>query len=162
MRPRFPGSRKTWMLAALVAGGLLLVQAGALPFWLWALVAALALASQLLALADRYRDELTLTEDGIAREHGSKLRKTLTEWVRWDALVKVEVLANETGPGRKELLFLLYGDRGEGVAVAGDVARRHDLANVLARKLPGFRADAIAEAEKATERRSWTLWEKAP
>jgi hypothetical protein len=138
------------------------VQSGALPFWLWALVAALALASQLLARADRYRDELFITEDGISRQHGSKLRKTSTESVRWDELVKVEVLANEAGADRKDLLFLLYGPAEQGVAVPGDVARSHDLMGVLARKLPGLRTEALAQAQQSTERKSWTLWEKAP
>lgn len=158
---RFPASEstKTWLLVVLVAGGLLLVQAGALPFWLWALVAALALASRLLARADRYRDELSVSEEGVSRQHGSRLRRTSTETVRWDDLVKVEVLANETGPGRKDLLFLLYGGTGQGVAVPGPVAQRHELAVVLERRLPGFRREALAEAQASAERRSWILWE---
>ncbi|MEJ8840156.1 hypothetical protein [Ramlibacter sp. AN1133] len=162
MRTNFPGSRKTWVLAVLVASGLLLVQAGALPLWVWALVAALVVATQVLAHADRYRDQLFVSEEGLSREHGSRLRKTLTESVRWDELAKVEVLANETGAGRKEMLFLLYGRTGQGVAVPGSVASSHDLVAVLEGRLPGFRKDAVAEAQRSAERRSWTLWERPP
>ncbi|GAB3651349.1 hypothetical protein [Ramlibacter alkalitolerans] len=149
------------MLAALVASGLLLVQAGALPFWVWAVVAALAIGTRLLAHVDRYRDELFLSEEGVSRQHGSRLRKTSTESVRWDELVKVEVLTNETGAGRKDLLLLLYGTQGSGVAVPGSVAKSHALVPALERRLPGFRTDAFAQAERSTERRSWTLWERA-
>ena len=150
------------MLAVLVAGGLLLVQAGALPFWLWAMVAALVGGTQLLAHADRYRDQLVVSDEGIVREHGSRLRKTLTESVRWEELSRVDVLANETGAGRKDLLFLLYGGAGQGVAVPGSVARSHDLAAVLERRLPGFRTEALAEAQASAERRAWTLWQADP
>jgi hypothetical protein len=160
MRPNFPGSRKTWMLAALVAGGLVLVQSGALPFWLWALVAVLAVATRLLAHADRYRDELFLSAEGVSRQHGSKLRKILVESVRWDELVKVEVRANETGADRKEMLFLLYGTEGKGVAVPGSVAARFGLVPALEQRLAGLRRDALAEAERSAERRAWTLWER--
>jgi hypothetical protein len=150
------------MLVALLAAGLFLVQRGVLPFWLWMLVTAMALVSRLLARADRYRDELVVTEEGVSRQHGSKLRKTSIESVRWDELVKVDLLSNETGPGGKDHLFLLYGGSGSGsgVAVPGSVAARHELAAVLERKLPGLRKEAIAQAQASTERKSWTLWER--
>jgi hypothetical protein len=136
------------------------VQQGALPFWVWFAVAAFALVLRLLARADRYTDDLILTDEEVSRQHGSKLRKTSIESLRWDELVKVEILANETGIGRKDHLFLLFGKAGNGVAVPGKVAKRHDFAEVLERKLPGFRKEAVAEAEASTERKSWTLWER--
>lgn len=159
---RSPSSetRKSWTLVALLAAGLLLVWKGALPFWVWMGVATLALVARILARADRYTDQLFLTDEGVSRQHGSKLRKTSVESVRWDDLVKVDVLANETGPGRKDHLFLLYGSSGAGVAVPGAVAKSHDLPGVLERRLPGFRTEAVAQAEAATERQSWTLWER--
>ena len=160
MRPNFPGSRKTWMLAVLVASGLLLVQAGALPFWIWAAVALLAVGSRLLANADRYQDEVSVSDEGVSRRHGSRMRKILTESVRWDELEKVEVRANETGEGRKELLFLLYGAAGNGVAVPGSIAKAQRFAAALQARLAGFDTEALAQAEASTERRTWTLWEK--
>ena len=149
------------MLAALVASGLFLVQRGALPFWIWAVVAAVAVGMRLLGHVDRYQDELLVSEEGVSRRHGSKLRRTSVESVRWDDLVKVDALANETGAGRKELLFLLYGSTGNGVAVPDGVAAAHQLVPILERRLPGFRSDALAEARSSAERRSWTLWERA-
>jgi hypothetical protein len=154
-------TRKRWYLVFLLAIGLLLVYNGALSFWLWFAVAAAALVLQVLAGADRYTDQLFLTDEGVARQHGSRLRKTSYESVRWDQLVKVEVLSNETGPGRKDHLFLLYGSGGQGVAVPGSVAGQHDLVGALERRLPGFRKEAVAQAQAATERKSWTLWERA-
>jgi hypothetical protein len=152
--------RKSWFLAALLASGLLLVRAGALPLWLWALLTALAVATRLLPRIDPYRDELLVSDEGLTRQHGSKLRKTSIESVRWDALSEVEVLANETGPDRKDLLFLLRGSDGQGVAVPGPVAQGHGLVAVLERRLAGFRRDLLQQAEVSTERRSWTLWQR--
>jgi hypothetical protein len=72
------------------------------------------------------------------------------------------VLSNETGPRRRDHLFLLYGASGHGVAVPGSVAAAHDFLGALEGRLPGFRAEAVAEARASNERRSWTLWERDP
>jgi hypothetical protein len=152
--------RTTWFFVALLAGGLLLVKVGALPLWLWAALTALAVIGRLLPRLDPYRDELRVTAEGLSRQHGSRLRKTAVETVRWDDLTRVEVLSNETGPDRKDLLFLLYGGGHNGVAVPGSVARAHQLVSLLDARLEGFRKEALAEAEASTGRESWTLWEK--
>ena len=98
----------------------------------------------------------------MRREHGSRLRKKVVESVRWDELDSVEVRARETGPQRDQMLFLLYGRTGNGVAVPGPLAQQHNLADALARRLPGLRQDLLAQATAAREPGAYTLWEAAP
>src|SRR5262249_29837274 len=113
---------KSWWLVLILGSGLLLVYEGALPWWAWALLTALAIATRVISNLDPYRDELLVSDQGLSRQHGSRLRKTSVESVRWDELIRVEVLANESGPQRKDLLFLLYGNEGNGIAIPGPVA----------------------------------------
>jgi hypothetical protein len=153
---------KSLFLLAFLVGGLLLVRTGALPFWLWLVTAALVTLTRVLPRIDAYRDELQVGEDGVRREHGSRLRKTVVESVRWDELGSVEVRARETGPQREQMLFLLYGRAGNGVAVPGPLAQQHALAETLARRLPGWRQDLLAQATSATEPAAYTLWQAAP
>ncbi len=153
---------KSLLLLAFLAGGLLLVRAGALPLTLWLALAALMIVVRMLPRIDAYQDDLQIGEDGIRRQHGSRLRKTVVESVRWDELVVVEVRARETGPQRDQMLFLLYGRADNGVAVPGPLAQQHGLAEVLARRLPGWRQDLLVEAMAATEPARFTLWEADP
>ncbi len=152
---------RTVLLVAFLAGGLLLVRAGALPLWLWLVATAVVIATRVIARMDAYEDELVFTEQGITRQHGSKLRKVLNESVRWDQVVRIEVLTHETGPGRKDLLFLLHGTGDAGVAVPGAVAHRHGLLAELRRRFPGLHEDQWAQAQAATDRAGFLLWERA-
>lgn len=151
---------KTVALVAFLGGGLLLVRAGALPFWAWALLTLVAVGLRVLARMDAYGDELALSDDGIVRQHGSRMRKTMQESVRWNELTRVEVLTRETGPAQADMLFLLHGDGSNGVAVPGPLAERHGLATQLQQRLPGFRAEQLAQAQAATERAAFLLWER--
>lgn len=151
---------KTLAIVAFLGGGLLLVRMGALPFWLWCVLAALAVFMRVVTRMDAYRDELLVDAEGVKRTHGSKMRKQLTEAVPWTELAKVEVLARETGPDKQQPLFLLHGAGTNGVAVPGPLAQRHDLPGTLRQRLPGFRDDLLAQALAATEAGTFTLWEK--
>jgi hypothetical protein len=152
---------KTLLLVAFLAGGLLLVQAGALPLWAWLLLTAITVFMRLLGRMDAAYDELTIDAQGVVREHGSRLRQKLREAVRWDELQRVEVRTRETGPRRDEMLFLLFGAGENGVAVPGHLALRHDLPAQLRQRLPDFRDDQLALATAAGERATFLLWQKS-
>jgi hypothetical protein len=160
MQRRTRESLKTLLLVAFLAGGLLLVRAGALPAWVWVLLTLVTMAMRLLARLDAYRDELFVTDAGITRRHGSRVRKTAEEAVRWDELEKVEVLTQEAGPDGADLLFLLHGRGTNGVAVSGALAQQHGLPALLQQRLPGFREDQLAQAQAATGKAAFLLWER--
>jgi hypothetical protein len=151
---------KTIALIAFLAGGLLLVRAGALPLWLWCLLAVLVIVMRMVTRLDAPVDTLEISAEHITRTLSSKMRRPVTEAVRWDELSKVDVLARETGPDKQEPLFLLYGASGAGVAVPGPLARQHDLGGLLRQRLPGFDEGLLAQALAATERGRYTLWQK--
>lgn len=150
---------KSLLLFGFLLGGVALVRAGVLPMIAWLGMVALVIATRLLPRLDAHREELRVGEEGVTREHGSRLRKKTIESVRWDDLQAVEVRARELGPHRDQMLFLLFGSEGAGVAVPGPLAQQHGLAEALARRLPGWRQDLLAEAMAATEPATFTLWE---
>jgi hypothetical protein len=152
---------RTVLLVAFLAAGLLLVRSGALSAWLWMLLTLVVIATRVIARMDAYQDELSFTDEGVTRQHGSKLRKVQSESVRWDEVQRVEVLTHETGPGRKDLLFLLHGVGDAGVAVPGPVAERHGLLAELRRRFPGLQEDQWSQAQAASGRASFLLWERA-
>jgi len=151
---------KTLALVAFLAGGLLLVRMGVLPAWLWIVLTLLTIGMRTVARMDAYVDEIAVNDDGVTRTHGSKMRRRMTESVRWDELAKVEVLARETGPDKQDALFLLHGAGSNGVAIPGPLAQQHDLAGRLRERLPGLREDRLAQALAASESGAFTLWEK--
>lgn len=155
-----PRLLKSIALVAFLAGGLLLVRAGALPLWLWCVLAVLVIFMRVVARLDAPIDTLEIGPERITRTLGSKMRKPVIEAVRWDELAKVEVLARATGPDRQEPLLLLYGASGAGVAVPGPLARQHDLPGLLRQRLPGFDDSLLAQALAATESGRTTVWEK--
>lgn len=151
---------KSLLLVAFLVAGLLLVVAGALPLWVWFVLTAVTVFMRLLAGLDTPVEELTLTGEGLTRRLASPLRQHTVETVRWDALVRVEVRTRETGPQRRDPLFLLFGSDGGGVAVPGPLAERHGLVALLRQRLPGWREQALADALATAQRSTFTLWEK--
>jgi hypothetical protein len=151
---------KMLFLIVFLGGGLLLVYAGGLPLAVWAAMAALVvLVRVMLPRIDPYRDELRIDDAGVTREHGSRFRRMSVESVRWDGLRAVEVRTREFGPRRNEMLFLLFGADGNGVAVPEAQARQQGLIETLAQRLPGWRPELLAEAEAAKEPATIRLWE---
>jgi hypothetical protein len=151
---------KSILLIAFLAGGLLLVRAGALPAWAWVLLTAVAIVVRTVANMDRLRDELYINDETITRRLASPVRRPSEEKVRWDDLVRVLLITHETGPGRRDMLFLLYGKDRAGVAVPGPVADAHALAGLLESRLPGFRGDQLDAARACPQRETFVLWEK--
>lgn len=151
---------RTVLLVAFLAAGLLLVRSGALSPWIWMLLTLVVIATRVIARMDAYQDELSFTEEGISRQHGSRLRKVQNESVRWDQVRRIEVLTHETGPARKDLLVLLYGTGEAGVAVPGPVAERHGLRAELQRRFPGLQDDQWIQAQAATGRATFLLWDR--
>jgi len=153
---------KSLLLVAFLFGGLWLVRTGVLPAAAWVVSVVVVIVVRLLPRLDAYHEELRVGDDGVTRKHGSRLRKTTVESVRWDELRAVEVRAHEIGPQREQMLFLLFGRDGNGVAVPGPLAQQHALPEALASRLPGWRQDQLAEAAAATEPATFTLWEAVP
>lgn len=151
---------KSLLLFAFLAGGALLVRAHVLPMIVWLGLVVVVIITRLLPRIDRHEEVLRVTDEGVTREHGSRLRKKIVEKVRWDELLAVEVRARETGPQRDQMLFLLFGREGTGVAVPGPLAQQHGLAETMAQRLPGWRQDLLAQALTATEPATFTLWEE--
>jgi hypothetical protein len=152
---------KTIALIAFLAAGLYLVRIGVLPLWAWGLLTLAVIFMRVIARMDRYVEELSVTDDGVVRTHGSRMRKQMHESVRWDELTQVEAISQEAGPEKKEVLFLLHGAQGRGVAVRGALAQQHDLPAQLRRRLPGFQDDQLAQALAAGERHTFVLWERS-
>lgn len=151
---------KSILLVAFLAGGLLLVRAGALPAWIWMLLTALAIVVRTLSNMDRVREQLLISDDSVTRRLVSPLRKPTEEKVRWDELARVLLITHETGPARRDMLFLLYGSGQSGVAVPGPVAESNGLVPQLQARLAGFRHDQLAAARAAAERDTFVLWER--
>jgi len=160
MQRRARESLKTLFLVAFLAGGLLLVRAEAMPAWLWMVLTLLTIGMRVLVRLDAYHDELSVTDIGITRRHGSRVRKTTEEVVRWNELEMVEALAHETGPNNADLLFLLHGRGTNGVAVTAALAQQHGLIALLQQRLPAFRTDQLAQAQAATAKGTFVLWER--
>jgi hypothetical protein len=152
---------KTIALIAFLAGGLFLVRIGVLPLWAWSLLTLAVIAMRVIARMDRYVEELSVTDHDVVRTHGSRMRKQMQESVGWDELSRVEAISREAGPEKKEVLFLLHGADGNGVAARDALAQQHDLVAHLRRRLPGFDDDQLAQALAAGERHTFVLWERA-
>jgi hypothetical protein len=158
---RNPDLLRTIALIAFLAGGLLLVRAGVLPMWAWNLLTLGAIVARVMTGMDKYAEALSVTELGVTRTHGSRLRKQMTESVSWDELARVEAISREAGPQKTDVLFLLYGSGGSGVAVSAALAQQHDLVGQLRRRLSGFLDDQLAQAIAASERQTFLLWQRA-
>jgi hypothetical protein len=152
---------KTIALIAFLAGGLFLVRAGVLPLWAWSLLTLVVIFMRVIARMDHYAEELSVTGQGVIRTHGSRMRRQMNESVHWDQLSRVDAISQEAGPARKDVLFLLYGADGSGVAVPAALAQQHDLIGQLRRRLPGFQDDQLAQALAANERHTFVLWQRA-
>jgi hypothetical protein len=151
---------KNLLLLVFLAGGLLLVYAGALSLWIWVLLTVVTIGARVIAGMDQLQEKLSMDGEGVRREHTSPMRQPMVEQVRWDELSKVEVLSHETGPGRKDLLFLLYGSGTAGVAVPGPLADQHGLVPELQRRLAGFSEDKLAQARAESGRARFLLWQQ--
>lgn len=150
---------KVVLLIAFLGGGLLLVKTDGLPFWGWCLLAGMTLLMLYLPGFNPYLDELLVSEEGVIRRFGPKLRKKTIEKIDWRQLSKVEVVTNELGPFQEDMMFLLHGADGAGVAVPGGLAARHGLIAVLQQRLKGFRNEELIEAAGSVSTASFTLWE---
>lgn len=159
MLPRKPAAKNLYLVFFLGVG-LLLVRAGALPFWVWGLVSVIAVAMRVVAAMDVPQEELAVSDIGVTRRHGSRVRRQETESVRWNELTRVEAISRETGPQQQDVLLLLHGQGGAGVAVAAPLADRQGLTAQLQARLPGFDVQQLEQARAASERAMFTLWER--
>lgn len=151
---------KTVVLIAFLAAGLLFVRAGVLPLWAWALLTLAVIFMRTITRMDRYSEALSVTDEGVTRTHGSRMRRQMQEGVRWDEITRVEAMSREAGPDKKDVLFLLYGAGTNGVAVPAALAQQHDLVGQLRRRLPGLRDEQLAQALAASDAQTFVLWER--
>lgn len=147
-------------LIVFLAGGLWLVYAGGMPWWLWAVMTLVVVIVRYASLMDPFTERLTVSDEGLLREHGSRRHQALKEEVRWADLSQVDVLTHETGPRGRYMLFLLFGSNEEGVAVSEPLADQHQLLAQLRQRLPGFSEEQLAQAKAATGKAKFTLWAK--
>jgi len=159
MLPRKPFAKNLYLLVFLGIG-LMLVHAGAMPLWLWLVVTVFAVGMRVLAGLDVHQEVLSVTDVAVTRQHGSRVRRVETESVRWNDLTRVEALSRETGPNQQDVLFLLHGRGGNGVAIASALADQHGLPAQLQAHLPGFDVQQLEAARAATERARFVLWER--
>lgn len=159
MLPRKPLAKNLYLVFFLGIG-LLLVRAGALPFWLWTVITLFAIAMRVIAAMDVQQEELMVTDSGITRRYGSRVRRQEVESVRWADITRVEAISREIGPQQQDVLLLLHGEGGAGVAVAVPLADRHGLTAQLQARLPGFAVEQLDAARAATERANFLLWER--
>ena len=105
-------------------------------------------------------DELEITNLGVTRRFGPRLRKKKEESVSWQDLNKVEILTTDAGPSSEDFFFILHGRDGKGVAISNDLAVKHGLVATLQNRLPGVDNKAIIEASGSTEVRRFLVWQK--
>ena len=105
-------------------------------------------------------DELEITNLGVTRRFGPRLRKKKEESVSWQDLNKVEILTTDAGPSSEDFFFILHGRDGKGVAISNDLAVKHGLVATLQNRLPGVDNKAIIEASLSTEIRRFLVWQK--
>jgi len=159
MLPRKPLAKNLYLVFFLGIG-LLLVRAGALPLWLWGVIAVWCVGMRVVAAMDVPQEEVSVTDIGITRRHGSRVRRIEVESVRWDEITRVEALSRETGVQQQDVLLLLHGRDGNGVAVAGALAQQHGLIALMQARLPGFDVQKLEEAQAATEKQRFVVWER--
>lgn len=157
MLPRKPLAKNLYLVFFLGIG-LLLVRAGALPAWLWFVITVFAVAMRVLAALDVPQEELAVSDVAITRRHGSRVRRQQVESVRWNELTRVEALSRELGP-QQDLLFLLHGRDGNGVAVPAALADPQGLTTQLQARLPGFDVQQLQQARAAGGRERFVLWQ---
>ena len=133
---------------------------GGMPWWagfFWVV----CFAGLLLPGRSGFVDEVEITELGVRRRFGPRLRQKREENVLWDELARVEILTTDEGPYTEDFFFLLEGRDGKGVAVSNELAVKHGLVAVLQRRLGGgLDNKAIIEASGSTQVRRFLVWQK--
>jgi hypothetical protein len=140
-------------------GSFALALEGGMPWWagfFWVV----CFVGFLLPAQSGFVDEVEITDRGVRRRFGPRLRKKREENVLWDELTRVEILTTDEGPYAVDFFFLLVGRDGGGVAVSNELAVKHDLVAILQRRLSGLDSRAIIEASGSTQVRRFLVWQK--
>jgi hypothetical protein len=97
-------------------------------------------------------DAVEMDEAGVRRLHGDQI----AEQVTWEALISVDVVATNDGPGAEDMFFILGGTDGTEVAVPAGLAP-HGLLERL-QQLPGFDSDQLILAASSVEQTRFHCW----
>lgn len=141
-----------WLSVLLAVVGLFAAFWGEMPWWpgtFFAACAAVFVLWRMLVDLPSYGDDLEISDQGIRRTYGPRLRRKKREAISWDALSKVEIM---TGGSDSEDVFLLYGPDDAPMVVSDSVADVHELLWELQRRLPGFDERQVENAYKACRR----------
>jgi hypothetical protein len=99
--------------------------------------------------------EVVLTKDTISctRPNGD------IEQVRFDDLLRVEVMTTDAGPAVTDVYFILADSEGECVIPMGSAGDEHLLEKL--QTLPGFDNETYIQAMSSTEDARFLCWQKA-
>jgi hypothetical protein len=78
------------------------------------------------------------------------------ESVRWDSLVKVEIVTTDEGPLVEDVFIVLHGSDGKGCVVPSS----HDGILPWLQKLPGFDNEAFIQAMSSCEDARFLVWQR--
>lgn len=83
------------------------------------------------------------------------------ESIRWDELVKVELLTTDAGPAADDVFWVLHGADGKGCVLPSDAGGPGALLERLQR-LPGFDHAAVIQAMSSAADARFPVWERPP
>jgi hypothetical protein len=141
------------------AGSFALAFEGGMPWWAGFFWVA-CFVGFLLPAQSGFVDEVEISDLGVRRRFGPRLRKKREESVFWEQLTRVEILTTDEGPYTEDFFFLLEGRDGGGVAVSNELAVKHGLVAILQRRLGALDNKAIIEASGSTQVRRFVVWQK--
>jgi hypothetical protein len=103
----------------------------------------------------RMAPEWIVTDEGVTVIQRERVR----EEVRWEDLVRVEIVTTDRGPWDDDLFYVLTSREGRDLVVPSEAPQS---AEVLVRlqRLPGFDNQAVIESAGCTENRRFLCWEK--
>ena len=99
---------------------------------------------------------ITITDDGITCIYPS-LHKT--DAVLWNELTKIDVLTTDDGPAVCDVIFMLYGTNGNGVAIPQDRPESKVVVDKIL-NLPGFDYECFINAMGSADNQLFHVWKK--
>jgi hypothetical protein len=103
----------------------------------------------------RMAPEWIVTEDGVTVIQRERVR----EEVRWEDLVRVEIVTTDRGPWDDDMFYVLTGADGRSVVVPSEAPTSGE---VLARlqQLPGFDNQAVIDSASCTDNQRFLCWQR--
>jgi hypothetical protein len=147
-----------WILAVLALVGVLGALSGGMPWWPGVFFAACAVGLLLGSDLPRFVDDIEVSAQGVRRTYGPRLWVKKVEAISWDALSKVEIVADRLDA--EEVSFLLYGSDGRPMPVSDAQAETEGLVMEMQKRLPDFDERRFDEACQRVRNGPTLVWEK--